>query len=275
MPSTSPDTFPLATEPSDWPMPDTTYWNNFSFTSTSTTSSPGQPGQATATQPASLPSVWSLREAVVARTGCCTSRDGTARVDRSAGCFDVAGLGHCLSGRGRVDRRGAHTHPRGVAVDESVHPRGFRRRCAEGTGRRSRRDRAPPHLRSRINLRPRRRRSPRSPNQSQSRWNDQSSSTDWERCRSTGRPVPVGPPPVQTSATQITLEHMIVTIDRSSWWQNDWLVDPEWYVPDTPQGKFPRRSARHEPGVGAPGRADSRPKPHADRFLVLTGHHRS
>ena len=49
-------------------------------------------------------------------------------------------------------------------------------------------------------------------------------------------PVTVGPPPVQTSATQITLEHMIVTIDRSSWWQNEWLVDPEWYVPDTPQG---------------------------------------
>ena len=43
-------------------------------------------------------------------------------------------------------------------------------------------------------------------------------------------------PPVQTAATQITLEHMLVAIDRSSWWHNDWLADPGWYVPGQPGG---------------------------------------
>ncbi len=37
--------------------------------------------------------------------------------------------------------------------------------------------------------------------------------------------------------------------------------------------RFARRTARPEPSVGTPGRADSRPKPDPDRFLDYPGHH--
>ena len=237
LPSTSPDTFPLATEPSDWPMPDTTYWNNFSFTSTSTTSSPGQPGQATATQPASLPSVWSLREAVVARPA--AAQAATAQPASTAQPAASTSPVSAIASQDEVASTGVERTriPEEIAVDETSTP-------ADSVAAAPRAPVAEAVASS----------APASPVTSQSA---AAASSIAQVARSEpvamerpvfldglgatpvyGRPLPVGPPPVQTSATQITLEHMIVTIDRSSWWQNDWLVDPEWYVPDTPQGNF-------------------------------------
>jgi hypothetical protein len=37
-------------------------------------------------------------------------------------------------------------------------------------------------------------------------------------------------------ASQVSMEHMLVSIDRSSWWQNDWLIDQGWYVPGESRG---------------------------------------
>lgn len=48
--------------------------------------------------------------------------------------------------------------------------------------------------------------------------------------------APAAPAAVSTPATQVSIEHALISIDRSSWWQNDWLVDPGWYVPGEPRG---------------------------------------
>ncbi len=234
LPSTSPDTFPLATEPSDWPMPDTTYWNTFSFTSTSTSTSPGQEGQATASQPAVMQSVWSLRAlAVAAPTApqaetappASTAQQAAATPPVSA----IASRDEVASAS--VER--ART-PEAVAVDEASTSADSaaapRVSVAETVGSSA--------AASAVTNQP----VAAAPSIAQIA---KSGPIAVERPVFLGGlgampiyrgPVTVGPPPVQTSATQITLEHMIVTIDRSSWWQNEWLVDPEWYVPDTPQG---------------------------------------
>ncbi len=205
-------------------------------------------------------------------TGCCTSRDGTACVDRSAGCFDVAGLGHCLSGRGRVDRRGAHTHPRGDRRRRDVHPRGFRRRCAEGTGRRGRRVERPrisghePICGRGVVDRPGR----------QIR-TSRDGAPGLPRRTGSDAGLRASPPRRPTSCADVGNPDHAGAHDRHH--------RPQFLVAERlarrsrvvrarhTARQFHRRSARHEPGVGARGRADPRPQPHADGFLVLTRHH--
>ena len=60
----SPNLTPLATQPADWPIPNTSYWNKFSFTYAPPASSPATGGQ-TSTPPRGpmevSPVVWGLR----------------------------------------------------------------------------------------------------------------------------------------------------------------------------------------------------------------------
>lgn len=46
------------------------------------------------------------------------------------------------------------------------------------------------------------------------------------------------PPPVTTLATQLSLEHMLVMIDRSQWWHNDVVEDAGWCVAGLPKGAW-------------------------------------
>jgi hypothetical protein len=204
LPGPSGDTFPLATEPSDWPMPSTTYWTAFSFTSTSTSSDAGtgQPASAPTSQPVASPPVWSLRlleEPVVANTqpvstgSVLATAAGRAAISRMS--VDAA-VGSSAPASGAASQEPAASSVAQVAGGEPI---AASRPAFFGAMR------AMPIYRRPFPI-------------------------------PVGPVGPVGPPPVQTSATQITLEHMIVAIDRTSWWQNDWLVDPGWYVPAKAQG---------------------------------------
>jgi hypothetical protein len=209
----SPDLLPLLTQPSTWPLPNATGWNQFSFTSTPAPSSPtagGQGAPSSSASPASPSSPWLqglrfmpgrvLRISPVQESGPPSAEPGP---ERPAGAGTVSVIRPVASdpaGSGRVAGNSAAAvmtmpslaqTPAIPATNSTVMaPRpvipiflaGLSATSAEpGTG---------------------------------------------------GNAVS----PVQAAATQITLEHMLVSIDRSSWWHNDWLVDPGWYVPGMPSG---------------------------------------
>jgi len=49
---------------------------------------------------------------------------------------------------------------------------------------------------------------------------------------------PPPPPPVTTLATRLTLDHMMVMVDRSQWWHQDIVEDPGWYVAGLRKGAW-------------------------------------
>jgi hypothetical protein len=60
-------------------------------------------------------------------------------------------------------------------------------------------------------------------------------------------PADPPPPPVKTLLTRLTLDHMLVMIDRSPWWRNDIVEDPAWYVAGLARGAW----------IGVPPSADT------------------
>jgi hypothetical protein len=46
------------------------------------------------------------------------------------------------------------------------------------------------------------------------------------------------PPPVQQPVTNLSLQHMLVMIDRSPWWHNDLVIDTGWCVPGMAKGAW-------------------------------------
>jgi hypothetical protein len=49
---------------------------------------------------------------------------------------------------------------------------------------------------------------------------------------------PPPPPPVTTLATRLSLDHMMVMVDRSQWWHHDIVEDPGWYVAGLRKGAW-------------------------------------
>lgn len=51
-------------------------------------------------------------------------------------------------------------------------------------------------------------------------------------------PVDPSPSPVTTLVAQLSLDHMLVMIDRSQWWRDDIVKDPGWYVAGLAKGAW-------------------------------------
>jgi hypothetical protein len=153
----SPDLMTLVTQPSDWALPSSNYWTEFSYTTTPPTQPPGTPVSPPIFVPPS--NIWRLRSVVPP-----TSRPGNHPV---------------LHPMATVASAAARPAPAVTApIAASIHPDFL------------------------IDL----------------------------------NAVTAAAPAVTAPATQVSIEHTLISIDRSSWWQNDWLVDPGWYVPGEPRG---------------------------------------
>jgi hypothetical protein len=162
----SPDLMTLGTQPSDWALPSSNYWTQFSYSYTPPAPAPGSGGSTSPVRPPILvpPSnIWRLRS-----------------VPPPAGPPPTGPGNHLM------------LHPMAAATSMATSP--------------------PPAVAAPITTRV-----------------DPRFLVDMNA-------VSVTTAAVSTPATQVSIEHMLVSIDRSSWWQNDWLVDPGWYVPGQSRG---------------------------------------